>query len=104
MTGNIVNKKVLEFASKTKTISLSEAKDIVLTWYEPFQIWSDKLYSGTISGRKMESVAGPSGDAVYDYDAKGYMVLYDFSVSDFRTIVWDNVTKLKKDGITYYVR
>jgi hypothetical protein len=32
------------------------------------------------------------------------MVLYDFSVSDFRTIIWDNVTKLKKDGITYIVR
>jgi hypothetical protein len=103
MNGNTVNKKVLEFATKTKRISLNEAKDIVLTWYEPFQIWSDKLYSGTISGRKMESIAGPSGDAVYDYEAKGYMVLYDFSVSDFRTIVWDNVTKLKKDGITYYI-
>jgi hypothetical protein len=104
MDGNKVNKKVLEFASKSKQISLDEAKDIVLTWYEPFQIWSDKLYSGTISGRKMESIAGPTGDAVYDYEAKGYMVLYDFSVSDFRTIVWSNVTKLKKDGITYYVR
>lgn len=104
MNGNTVNKKVLEFASKTKTISLAEAKDIVLTWYEPFQIWADKLYAGKISGREMESVAGPSGDAVYDYEAKGYMVLYDFSVNDFRTIVWDNVTKLKKDGITYYVR
>jgi len=104
MDSNSVYSKINHFATKTKRISLSEAKDIVLTWYEPFQIWSDKLYSGTISGRKMESVAGPSGDAVYDYEAKGYMVLYDFSVNDFRTIVWDNVTKLKKDGITYYIR
>lgn len=103
MESNSVNKKILKFASKSKRISLDEAKDIVLTWYEPFQIWSDKLYSGKISGREMESIAGPSGDAVYDYDARGYMVLYDFSVDDFRTIVWDNVTKLKKDGITYYV-
>lgn len=103
MESNSVNKKILEFATKTKRISLSEAKDIVLTWYEPFQIWSDKLYTGKISGRKMESVAGPSGDAVYDYEAKDYMILYDFSVNDFRTIVWDNVTKLKKDGITYYI-
>lgn len=104
MNGNTVNKKVLEFATKTKTISLAEAKDIVLTWFEPFQIWADKLYAGKIRGREMESVAGPSGDAVYDYEARGYMVLYDFSVNDFRTIVWDNVTKLKKDGITYYIR
>jgi hypothetical protein len=104
MTGNNVNKKILEFATKTKRISLAEAKDIVLTWYEPFEIWADKLYAGKISGREMESVAGPSGDAVYDYEAMGYMVLYDFSVNDFRTIVWDNVTKLKKDGITYYIK
>jgi hypothetical protein len=103
MTGNNVNRKILEFASKTKKISLDEAKDIILTWYEPFQIWADKLYSGKISGREMESVTGPSGDAVYDYEAKGYMVLYDLSVNDFRTIVWDNVYKLKKDGITYYI-
>lgn len=99
-----ISDKINHFASKNKTISLDEAKDIVLTWYEPFQIWSDKLYSGKIQGREMESIAGPSGDAVYDYEAKGYMVLYDFSVDDFRTIVWDNVYKLKKDGITYYVK
>jgi len=104
MDSNSVNQKLVEFAKKNKTISLAEAKDIVLTWYEPFQIWSDKLYSGQIRGREMESIAGPSGDARYDYDAKGYMVLYDFSVNDFRTIVWSNVTKLRKDGITYNVR
>ena len=104
MNGNTVNQKLVEFAKKNKTISLAEAKEIVLTWFEPFEIWADKLYAGKIRGREMESVAGPSGDAVYDYEARGYMVLYDFSVNDFRTIVWDNVTKLRKDGITYNVK
>ena len=104
MTGNKVNKKILEFDSKTKTISLSEAKDIVLTWYEPFKIWSKKLYSGEIDGVKMESVAGPSGDAVYDYDAMGYMVLYSLEDKGFRTIVWDNVDKIEKNGIMYHIK
>ena len=34
----------------------------------------------------MYSTAGPSGDAVYDYEARGYMVLYDDNKNDYRTI------------------
>jgi hypothetical protein len=54
--------------------------------------------------RDMYSTPGPSGDAVYDYEAMGYMVLYDEGRDDYRTIVWDNVTKIVKDGTTYIVR
>ena len=104
MDSNSVNQKLVEFAKKNQTISLSEAKDIVLTWYEPFQIWSDKLYSGQIRGREMESIAGPSGDAVYDYEAKGYMVLYDDGKNDYRTIIWDNIYKVEKDGVSYRIK
>ena len=104
MNSNKVHKKITHFASKRKDISLAELKDMVLTWYEPFQIWSKKLYGGSIRGRDMYSTPGPSGDAVYDYEARGYMVLYDAGKNDYRTIVWDNVTKIVKDGTTYYVR
>jgi hypothetical protein len=104
MNGNSVNKKILNFATKHKQISLNEAKDIILTWYEPFNIWSKKLYSGKIEGVKMESVAGPSGDAVYDYEARGYMVLWSYDDDGFRTIVWDNVDKIEKDGIMYHIK
>ena len=102
MNSNSVYQKMQWFANKKKTISVSEMKDIVLTWMEPFKIYTKKL-DGTNMTRDMYSVPGPSGDAVYDYEAKGYMVLYDEGKGDFRTIVWDNVEKIVKDGTTYYI-
>lgn len=101
MNGNSVHKKI--YFAKKKWISASEMEDIVLTWYEPFKIYTKKL-DGTNMTRDMYSVAGPSGDAVYDYEARGYMVLYDEGVRDFRTIVWDNVEKIVKEGTTYYIK
>ena len=103
MNSNAVHKKITHFASKRKDISLAELKDMVLTWYEPFRIYTTKL-SGRNMTRDMYSTPGPSGDAVYDYEAMGYMVLYDEGRDDYRTIVWDNVTKIVKDGTTYIVR
>lgn len=103
MDSNSVHKKIAEFASKRKEISFEEMKDLVLTWYEPFRIYSKKVNGRNIT-RDMYSVAGPSGDAVYDYEELGYMVFYDEGVNDFRTIVLDNVEKVVKDGITYIVK
>jgi len=102
MNANKVHKKIEEFASKRKYISFQEMTNMVLTWYEPFRIYSKKV-SGRNITRDMYSVAGPSGDAVYDYEAYGYMVFYDEGARDFRTIVMENVEKVVKDGITYYV-
>lgn len=101
MNSNTVHKNIQKFARKT--ISLQELKDMVLTWYEPFRIYTTKL-NGRNMTREMYSTPGPSGDAVYDYEARGYMVLYDNGKDDYRTIVWDNVEKITKDGTTYYVR
>ena len=103
MNANSVHKKIEEFASKRKYISFQEMKNMVLTWYEPFRIYSKKVDGRNIT-RDMYSVAGPSGDAAYDYEAYGYMVFYDEGARDFRTIVMDNVEKVVKDGITYYVQ
>ena len=103
MDSNKVHKKLNYFASKRVDISLAELKDLVLTWYEPFRIYATKL-NGRNMTRDMYSTPGPSGDAVYDYEAMGYMVLYDEGRDDYRTIVWDNVTKIVKDGTTYIVR
>jgi hypothetical protein len=102
MNANNVHNKLEKFASKRKYISFNEMKDMVLTWYEPFRIYSKKV-SGRNITRDMYSVAGPSGDAAYDYEAYGYMVFYDEGARDFRTIVLENVEKVVKDGITYYV-
>lgn len=103
MNQNTFLKYQQHFASKRKEISFDEMKDMVLTWYEPFRIYSKKVNGRNIV-RDMYSVSGPSGDAVYDYEAFGYMVFYDEGKRDFRTIVMRNVEKVVKDGITYIVR
>lgn len=103
MDSNSVHNKISILAAKRRYISFREMKEMVLTWYEPFRIYSKKLNGRNIV-REMYSVAGPSGDAVYDYEALGYMVFYDEGKRDFRTIVLENVEKVVKDGITYYVQ
>jgi hypothetical protein len=103
MNQNTFLKYQQHFASKRVEISFDEMKDMVLTWYEPFRIYSKKVNGRNIT-RDMYSVAGPSGDAVYDYEELGYMVFYDEGVNDFRTIVLDNVEKVVKDGVTYIVK
>lgn len=103
MDSNSVHNKISILAAKRQFISFAEMKDMVLTWYEPFKIYAKKLDGANIV-REMYSVAGPSGDAVYDYEALGYMVFYDEGKKDFRTIVLENVEKVVKDGITYYVQ
>lgn len=102
MNANNVHNKLEKFAAKKKYISFKEMTNMVLTWYEPFRIYSKKVNGRNIT-RDMYSVAGPSGDAAYDYEAYGYMVFYDEGANDFRTIVMENVEKVVKDGITYYV-
>jgi hypothetical protein len=54
--------------------------------------------------REMYTVAGPSGNMKYNYQARGYMVLYDIDKAGFRTIIFKNVYKVEKDGETYFVR
>lgn len=103
MDSNSVHKKITALAAKRQYISFQEMREMVLTWYEPFRIYAKKVDGKNIV-RDMYSVAGPSGDAAYDYEAYGYMVFFDEGKKDFRTIVMDNVEKVVKDGITYYVQ
>jgi len=94
--------RLIEFRSR-EFVSLQELKDMVLTWYEPFKIYTSKL-SGANMVREMYSVQGPSGRVKYNYEAKGYMILYDETKRGYRTIVWKNVEKIVKDNKTYYIR
>ena len=88
-------------------ISFDEMKEMVLDWYEPMKIFTTKK-DGTRMIREMYTVAGPSGNMKYNYQAKGYMVLYDIGgpnrKAGFRTIIFKNVYKVEKDGETYFVR
>lgn len=84
-------------------ISFDEMKDMVLDWYEPMKIYTTKK-DGTRMIREMYTVAGPSGNMKYNYQAKGYMVLYDIDKGGFRTIIFKNVYKVEKDGEVFFVR
>lgn len=95
--------KHLEQFAKATEITKDEMERIVLTWNEPFKIYSRKL-DGTRMIREMYSFEGPNGNATYDYEAKGYMVLYDLDRDGVRTIVFDNVYKISKFGKTYIVK
>lgn len=96
-----VTRKLHKFAENE--ISKEQVKDMVLDWYESMKIYTTKL-DGTRMTREMYSVDGPSGNVNYDYDAKGYMIMFDADKMGFRTIVLKNIYKIEKDGRTYLVR
>jgi len=96
-----VSRKLQKFSEND--ITLEQAKDMILDWYTPMKVYTKKL-DGTRMVRDMFSVQGPSGNVKYDYDAKGYMIMYDSDKIGFRTIVLKNVYRIDKEGRTYLVR
>jgi hypothetical protein len=99
---NTFLKHLHNFAKNTE-ISRREMIQMTLDYYEPFKIFTTKL-DGTRMVREMFSVAGPSGNVKYDYEALGYMIFFDSDSTGFRTVVYDNVYKLEMGGKTYLVR
>jgi len=100
-----VNRRMIEFR-KREFISLSELKDMVLTWNKPYRLYTTKLSGANRYYSEAFTVEGPSGRATYDYAEKGYMIVKDAVKNAFRTIVWDRVEKITdlEDDKTYYVR
>lgn len=100
-----VNSKVYEFRSR-EFISLSQLKDMVMTWFKPFKLYTKKLNGANRYYAEAVTVNGPSGRAVYNYAAKGYMIVLDKVKGGYRTIVWKNVEKITDINAdkTYYVR
>jgi hypothetical protein len=101
--------KHLENFAKATEITRSEMRDIVLTWYEPFKIYSRKV-DGSRIVRDVYSFSGPSradGSPMdrYEYDSPpyNYMILYDLDADGYRTFLMDDVYKLQKYGKTYLV-
>lgn len=101
--------KHLEEFAKATEITRDEMREMVLTWYEPFKIYSYKVPSNN-GGRSpriyrdMYSVSGPSGNVNYDYEGEGYMIFYDLDRDGYRTIDLNSVYKIKKFGTTYIVK
>lgn len=100
----------MEFFAKNNEITYDEMRDIVLTWNEPFRIYSRKK-DGTRIYRDVYSFAGPSTAPLspmdrYQYDKApyDYMILYDLDRDGYRTFLMKEVYKLVKFGKTYIVK
>jgi hypothetical protein len=94
--------QLYKFQEQTE-ISRTQMEAMILDWYEPMKIFTRKL-DGTRMIREMYSVAGPSGNVKYDYEAKGYMIVFDADNLGFRTIVLKNVYKIERGGRTYLIK
>jgi hypothetical protein len=94
--------QLYKFQEQTE-ISRTQMEAMILDWYEPMKIFTRKL-DGTRMIREMYSVAGPSGNVKYDYEAKGYMIVFDADKLGFRTIVLRNVYKIERGGRTYLIK
>jgi hypothetical protein len=94
--------QLYKFQEQTE-ISRAQMEAMILDWYEPMKIFTRKL-DGTRMIREMYSVAGPSGNVKYDYEAKGYMIVFDADKLGFRTIVLRNVYKIERGGRTYLIK
>ena len=99
---NTFLKQLYKFEEQTQ-ISRAQMEEMILDWYEPMKIFTTKL-DGTRMIREMYSVAGPSGNVKYNYEAKGYMIVFDADKLGFRTIVLRNVYKIERGGRTYLIK
>ena len=97
---NTFLKHLYEFATKNE-ISKSEAKKLIYSG-QPMRLYSKKL-SGQNLVRDIHSVTGPSGNALYDYDAEGYLIVYDEDSNGFRTFVLEKISKININGKNYIV-
>ena len=96
-----VSKKLHKF--QENEISRDTMEEWVMDLYEPIKIFTRKK-DGTRMVREMYTVFGPSGNVKYNYQAKGYMILYDIEKLGFRTIIFRNVYKVEREERTYLVR
>jgi hypothetical protein len=106
MTSNIAHNKIKEFFAKEQTITVRRLRNLTLANKNiPFKIWGETLEGDTYTGREVFTFFGPSRNpgVQYNYNALGYMIMYDMGKGDYRTFVYDNITKLEMNGITYKI-
>lgn len=106
MNSNFVHNRIKQFFEKPQIISVRRLRNLTLANKNvPFRIWGSTLEGDTYSGREVFTFNGPSRSpgVPYNYNALGYMIMYDMNKGDYRTFVYDNITKLELNGITYNV-
>jgi hypothetical protein len=107
MIENIVHSKIQQFLKKEETISVRRLRSLTLANKNvPFKIWGSTLEGDTYSGREVFTFNGPSRNpgVPYNYNRLGYMIMYDMSKGDYRTFVYDKITKLEINGKLYNIR
>ena len=105
MSNSVLN-KILKFKSETQQISVRRLRSLTLANKNvPFRIWGSTLEGDSYDGREVFTFNGPSRNpgVPYNYNALGYMIMYDMSKGDYRTFVYDNIWKMEMDGVTYEV-
>ena len=106
MNSNSVYSKIAKFASEEKTISVRRLRSLTLANKNvEFKIWGETLEGDEYNGREVFTFFGPSRSpgVAYNYNAMGYMIMYDVRLGDYRTFVYDNIYKMEMNGITYNV-
>ena len=106
MYNNKVHNRIKAFFAKEETISVRRLRNLTLANKNvPFRIWGSTLEGDTYSGREVFTFEGPSRNpgVGYNYNAKGYMIMYDMNKGDYRTFVYDNITKLELNNKTYKI-
>ena len=109
MNNNSVHNKIKQFFADEKQISVRRLRSLTLSNKNtPFKIWGSTLEGDSYDGREVFTFFGPSraiGSPAerYNYNALGYMIMYDMNIGEPRTFVYDNITKLELNGITYTI-
>jgi hypothetical protein len=106
MYNNKVHSKIKAFFAKEQTISVRRLRNLTLANKNvPFKIWGSTLEGDDYNGREVFTFTGPSRNpgVGYNYNALGYMIMYDMGKGDYRTFVYDRINKLELNGITYKI-
>lgn len=106
MTSNSVNNKILQFFQKEQPINVRRLRNLTLANKNvPFKIWGETLEGDSYDGREVFTFFGPSRNpgVRYNYNAMGYMIMYDMNKGEPRTFVYDLISKLELNGITYKI-
>ena len=99
----IVDKETYLFAEPAIEISRREMNRLLKTTkFRDIKVWSKKL-SGVRMRRVMQTW-DKQGTPVYNYQARGYWVMYDMNKQGWRTIVLKSVEKVKIGNQFYKVK
>ena len=106
MISNSVHNKIQAFLAKEETISVRRLRSLTLANKNtPFKIWGETLEGDSYSGREVFTFFGPSRNpgVGYNYNARGYMIMFDMVKGEPRTFVYDLIEKLELNGKTYKI-